>query len=69
MNTAQWVTFGIGLGTLGIFLFFMADSCYTLFDSNLLTACYIRRYAHGIPGLILIQLSIIYFICAVFEKK
>jgi len=68
MNKKQWTTLSIGLGFLGLFFMAFAIASYCPIN-ELLTACYVRRYAYAIPGLICIGLGIIFGRIAKLEKK
>lgn len=68
MNRNQWFVLGIGLFIFGIFLESFAMFCVGL-SGELLTACYIQRYAFGIPALISGALGVLFFIIGWLEPK
>ncbi len=69
MNKKQWFVFGIGFIVFSGYMFVMASpTCYSM-SNELLTACYVRRYAHGIPALISTFLGLMFIICGWLEKE
>jgi len=69
MNQIQWTILSIGLIAIGSFLLWMSPSCLSFIGSDLLSACYVRRYSFGIPGMILIPLGIIFSIVSFFAQR
>jgi len=68
MNKTQWFVLNIGLIILGSYLLSMSAS-FCSGNDYLLVACYVRRYAYAIPGLICIGLGILFFFLALLEPK
>jgi len=66
MEKKQWTTFGIGFMVMSFFLFKMASPyCDAmLLERELLTSCYIRRYAFSIPAILTMFLSLMFMICS-----
>ena len=54
----------------GMFLLsFTGMACLGLSNDGLLIACYIRRYAYAIPGLVSFTLGFLFIVCAWLEPK
>jgi len=68
MERSQWFVLGIGLFIFGTILINFANFCFGL-SGDLLTACYVQRYAFTIPSLIMAGLGIIFFIIGLLEPK
>lgn len=68
MNKKQWRVLGIGLFVIGLTLLYMGTpGCFA--EGDLLIACYIRKYAYAIPGLILVVFGTLFNILAELESK
>ncbi len=70
MNKNQWFVLSIGSIALSIFLFTMTGPICTVLASNeLLTSCFIRRYAYAIPAIIFQFAGWIFMVCGYLESK
>ena len=71
MNRNQWFVLGIGSFIFGWGLWSFAGFCPALAigENNLLTSCYIQRYAFAIPGMILSGLGVLFIICGFLETR
>ena len=67
MNRIQWFVLGIGLLIFGNFLAGFPGICTG--DGDLLVACFVRRYALVVPGLISGALGVIFVILGFLEYK
>jgi len=73
MNKNQWFVFGIGLLFLGSYMLWNANLngfCNALIlNDEQMTACFVRRYAYSVPGIIFGLLAWIFIICGWLEPK
>jgi len=71
MNRNQWAVLSMGLIFLSIFLFFMSPNCFYAIElgGEMLTACYIKRYAFGIPAIFSFILGLVFMVLGWLEKK
>jgi len=67
MNKNQWYVLGVGLFFLGWFFLLFTGVCSS--TGERLTACYIRRYALSVPGLILVALGMLFSFMGWLEPK
>jgi hypothetical protein len=68
MNKKQWSVLSIGLFMLGVFLLWIAPTCFLL-EEGYLVSCTIRRYSLAIPGIIFMGLGIILSIINRYSNK
>ena len=69
MNRSQWYVLSIGSVIFGIYLLYMGTPACLISDDFLLVACFIRKYAYAVPGLILLAFGIIFSWIALLEPK
>ena len=73
MNRKQWFTFAIGFFIIGSYLLWTSNmngycSAILLNDAQM-TACFVRRYAYAVPGLIFGFLAWLFLICGWCENS
>ncbi len=63
---SRWDRFGLFFFGWAIMSF--AGTCLGN-TGDLLTTCYVRRYALSVPGIIMVSLGILFVLCGTLEKK
>ena len=69
MNRNQWYVLSIGMLIFGLILLWVATPACLNLEGDFVVACYIRKYAYAIPGLISLVLGLLFMYCAWLEPK